>query len=62
MRTKSTEEQSEATKSQMDDVSVRPHGDHDLGCVQEESSATPTAAPPSASRAYGFALGQPEYG
>jgi hypothetical protein len=61
-RTKSTEEQSEATKSQMDDASVCPDGDYDAGRLQEESSATATAATPTASRAHSFALGQPEHG
>jgi hypothetical protein len=62
LRTMSTEEQSEPTKTEMDDVSVRPDDDHDAGCLQEESGAPATAATPTAGRADGFAYSQPQHG
>src|SRR4029079_5620545 len=62
LRTMSTEEQSEPTKTEMDDVSVRPDDDHDAGCLQEESGPPATAAPPTAGRADGFAYSQPQHG
>jgi hypothetical protein len=61
-RTKSTEEPSEATKSQLDDVSVRPDGDYDVGGLQEESSTAATATTPTPGRTHCFALGQSEHG
>ncbi len=47
MRTKSMEDESEATTNEMDDVSVRFGRYHDVGRLQKESgatAATPTAA------------------
>jgi hypothetical protein len=46
MRTKSMEDESEATTNEMDDVSVRFGRYHDVGRLQKESgaTATPTAA------------------
>jgi hypothetical protein len=57
MRTKSMEDESEATTTEMDDVSVRFGRHHDFERLQEESGAS--AAPPTASagRAYGFPHG-----
>ena len=55
------EEESEATKTEMDDVSIRLGRHHDVGCLQEESGATAAAPTATAGRAYGFAHGEPEH-
>ena len=41
------EDESEATENEMDDVSVRAGRHHDVGRLQEESSAPPTPAAPT---------------
>ena len=62
MRTKSMEDESEATTTKIYDASVRLGRHHDAGRVQEESGAPATTTPAPAGRAYGFADGQPEHG
>src|SRR5438034_10840760 len=61
MRMMSTEDESEATTTEMDDVSVRFRRCHDAGRLQKESGAPTAATTARDGRAHCFPDGQSEH-